>query len=147
MSLFDQITNHDYLYLDKLVEENDLELVLWISEASSECSEGRNEENEIKSEIITPKKLCKKYKIIFDEYISYSVRNESFTTWNNYEVFTGNLFRLYSKSRFLDYVSVAVDSFIIEHTQENEIKYFGIICLNNIIDIATCNEPTIEEII
>jgi hypothetical protein len=42
--------------------------------------------------------------------------------------------------------SVAVDSFIIEHTQENKIKHFGIVCLNNIIDIATCRELIIEEI-
>ncbi len=99
MNLFDQISNHDYLYLDKLIEGNDLELVLRVSEASSGCSDGRNENNEINSEIITPKKPCKKYKIIFDEYISYSVRNESFTVWEDYENFTGNLLRVYSKSR------------------------------------------------
>jgi hypothetical protein len=56
-----------------------------------------------------------------------------------YCVFTQN-------REFLDYVSVAVDSFIIEHTQENKIKHFGIVCLNNIIDIATCHQPIIEEI-
>src|SRR5687768_719731 len=130
MNLIDQINTHKYLYLDKLIELNDLELELWISEAGVKEDKTNISENVSSYGAIETSELHKRYKIVFDNYIAYSVRNESFTVWDDYEKFTGNLFCVYSKSRFLDYISVAVHMFIVENTQENKIIHFGIFCLN-----------------
>lgn len=37
MNLIDQINNHSHLHLDKLIDEGQLKVELFVSEASSEC--------------------------------------------------------------------------------------------------------------
>jgi hypothetical protein len=151
MNLIDQLNSHNYLYLDSLIDKGELKIELTISEASSECWDGETKDLDDLTELhkaeLFKKRLCKKYKITFENYICYSMINESLTIWDDYEQFEGNLFRIYSKSRFLDYTKVAVYMFIVENTQEDKVKHFGILCLNNIIDIATCQEIKIEEIL
>ncbi|HEX7057198.1 MAG TPA: hypothetical protein VF260_08400 [Bacilli bacterium] len=43
--------------------------------------------------------------IDFESYIGYSILNESFTVWDDYEEFKGKNFRVYTKSRYLDFIS------------------------------------------
>ncbi len=150
MNLIEQLDNHDYLYLDNLTDKGDLKIELFISEASTECWDAKTNNlddlTEIEKAEVAKRRVCKKYKITFENYICYSVANESYTGWDDYEKFSGNLFRIYSKSRFLDYLPNAVELFIIENTQEDKIQHYGILCLNNIIDIVTCQKPTIEQL-
>ncbi len=47
------------------------------------------------------------FEIVWDFYVAYSVTNESYTTRDESEVFSGRFARLYSKSHFLDYISRA----------------------------------------
>ncbi len=151
MNLIEQLNSHDYLNLDTLIDKGELKIELLISETSTECWDKEinviDDLSEFEKADVLRRRACKKYKITFENYISYSVVNESLTSWDDYEQFEGNLFRIYSKSRFLDYINIAVEMFIVKHTQEDKIKHFGILCLNNIIDIATCQELQIEEIL
>lgn len=76
MNLFDQINSYKYLYLDKLIEENDLELVLWISEARSDD----NHKEDLKDILefsssremrpIVTDEFCQRYKITFPRYLA-----------------------------------------------------------------------------
>lgn len=146
MNYFERINRHQYLFLDKLTEHNDLELDLYISQAGSDAGNQKPLEKVSAYKEIKTGTTATRYKVRFKNYVAFSVRNESFTVWDDYEKFSGNLFRLYSKSRFLDYLPIAVELFIVENTQENEVRHYGLVCLNNIIDVATCYEPLIEEI-
>ncbi|HOA80316.1 MAG TPA: hypothetical protein PKK61_04540 [Defluviitaleaceae bacterium] len=82
----------------------------------------------------------------FESYIAYSVTNESFTSWDEYEQFEGKAFMIYTKSRYLD--------FIKEHTLADQIcgdvyppfRHYGIVCLNHIIDIVSIDTPKVTEI-
>jgi len=81
--------------------------------------------------------------IDFKSYISYSVTNESYTSWDDYEVFEGKALRVYSKSRYLDFINT--------HTFANKdypgpFVHYGIICLNHIINIVSVDKPVIKEI-
>lgn len=79
------------------------------------------------------------YEILFDSYIAYSTRWESFTTWDDSEMFTlGNKFRLYSQSKFLDYVKNSTFA-----NSVTEYKHYGICCEWQIIDIASTCMPSI----
>lgn len=129
MNLFDQINNHKYLFLDKSLIENDTELMFWISEAGNEVG---NQEND------------KQYKVTFDKYIAFSFINESYSMKNETDQYTGRIFRIYSKSKFLDYVeSSTVDiEFIIGKSYE----HYEFACLNNIVDVISSEKPIIEEI-
>lgn len=82
------------------------------------------------------------YHIIFNGYISYNVINESYTSWDDCEKFEcGNLFRIYTKSRYLDFISTTTIAMEIE----NKFVHYGICCLNNIIDIISTDEPIITK--
>jgi hypothetical protein len=83
------------------------------------------------------------YEVIFDQYIAYSVRNESYTHLDKEEEFEGRLACIYTKSRFLDYVSVstfASDDF------PGPFKHYGFNCLNHIVDIVSTSPPKIVEL-
>jgi hypothetical protein len=78
---------------------------------------------------------------------AYSVRNETFTNWDNEEKFDGNLFRRYSKSKFLDYVESSTSTYYAKNLMgADEHFHIGICCLNHILDVACLEEPTIEEV-
>ncbi|QQZ08496.1 hypothetical protein [Heyndrickxia vini] len=78
----------------------------------------------------------------FSSYVSYSVINESFAPFQDYEVYEGSLFRIYSKSRYLDFIKLrtfAVDIF-------PDLVHYQIPCLNHIIDIISNEVPIVTEI-
>lgn len=82
--------------------------------------------------------------IDFDTYIAYSIRNESFTSWDDYEEFEGKIFRIYKKSRYLDFISVgtyATEDF------PGPFKHYGISCLDHIVDIVSISEPVVTEVV
>lgn len=87
----------------------------------------------------------KKYEIIFEHYILYQTRNESYCSWDNYEIRNGKYFIIFSKSRMLDFLSQITDCGKLEDgtAYPGEWKHFGIYCQNHVIDIISCHEPTI----
>lgn len=153
MSLVKQINNHKYLYLDKLVEINDLELEVYIDEARADYETKENFQDILAfappseiNPIITDDK-CKKYKLVFKNYIAFSVRNETFTNWDAEENFDGNLLRRYTKSKFLDYVENSTSTdYAVNLMNAESFFHIGICCLNQIIDVACLEEPLIEEV-
>ncbi|MEK3720572.1 hypothetical protein [Paenibacillus sp. FSL H8-0034] len=81
--------------------------------------------------------------IDFDTYIAYSIRNESYTSWDDYEEFEGNVFRIYKKSRYLDFVTLG--TFATE-IYPGPFLHYGISCLDHIVDIVSDSEPIISEV-
>lgn len=80
----------------------------------------------------------------FESYIGYSVINESFTSWDDYERFEGKkTFRIYSKSRFLDYISNATFASV---EYPGPYLHYGIVCLDHIVNVVTISEPKVREI-
>ena len=143
MNLFEQINTHKYLYLTEISEPEDNVLRLVIEQASAV-----DEERDLKvgSSVISglrdivSDENCFAYEIIFESYIAYSVVNESFTQVDESEVFTGNLFRIYSKSHFLDYVKVAT---FASEDYPGVFSHYEIVALNHIVEIVSVDSPTI----
>lgn len=44
-----------------------------------------------------------RYEIQFDDYVMYTVRNKSYTAWDDYEIRKGNYLVKFDRSRLLDY--------------------------------------------
>ncbi|WP_178023820.1 hypothetical protein [uncultured Paenibacillus sp.] len=79
----------------------------------------------------------------FEWYIGYSIRNESYTSWDDYEEFEGKTFRIYSKSRYLDFIKVgtfATDNY------PGPYKHYGITCLKHVVDVVSVSVPIIKEV-
>ena len=79
----------------------------------------------------------------FDEYIGYSILNESFTSLDDYEEFEGKAFRIFKKSRYLDYIKVGT---FASEEYPGPFMHYEIACLNHIVDIVSISEPIIKEV-
>jgi len=81
--------------------------------------------------------------IDFDSYIGYSILNESFTVWDEYEEFAGKIFRIYTKSRYLDFISKGT---FASEDFPGPYKHYGVSCLDHIVDVVSVSEPTVKEV-
>jgi hypothetical protein len=83
------------------------------------------------------------YELFFKTYGAYSIINESFSMPQDNEEWIGRLFRIYSKSNYLDYVR---NNTIVDYTYDynKELKHYGINCQHHTIDIVTISEPVIK---
>jgi len=50
---------------------------------------------------------CRLFELLWDSYVAYCVRNESYCTLDREEPWQGRLFRHYTQSKFLDFVGRA----------------------------------------
>jgi hypothetical protein len=81
------------------------------------------------------------FDIRFTHYVSYAVRSEHYCQWDNDEVWTGkHVFRVYSQSKFLDFVSGAT---FATDDYPWPFKHYQIQSLYQIIDIASRDEPIV----
>lgn len=108
----------------------------------------KSEENEDEIKYIVEVKAKEKsdfYEITlgYGDYILHQTRNESFCTWDKYEIREGNTFLIFEKSRLLDSLVYMVDIPIV-NSRKKEYKHYGIYCLDHIIDIIAFNEPKIK---
>lgn len=93
------------------------------------------------------------YRITFESYIGYNVRNESYVCADKSETYImasnqpnkpdmiyGNKFRLYTESKYLEYLH--------ENTFADQIEdysHYELCCENQIIDVASIDTPIIEK--
>lgn len=77
----------------------------------------------------------------FESYIGYSILNESYTIWDDYEQFEGKIFRIFSKSRYLDFITLGT---IATEEYPGPYKHYGIAALNHIVNIVSTSEPIIK---
>ncbi|MFC9601799.1 hypothetical protein ACFTQL_29315 [Peribacillus butanolivorans] len=113
-----------YIYLEKIIEpkENSLRLLI----------------NRSKFNIDLPM-----VQLEFESYISYSVIDECFSySIDNSEISKGELFRIYTKSRYLDFIKIATNEREDLCPSENYIHY-QFPCLNHTVDVISCEEPKV----
>jgi hypothetical protein len=153
MDLIDQINSHQGLFLKHLVQANDMELVLFLSEArvnsdkihEVKFNEGTEHFVSLKTNPIETDDSSKKYKVTFKNFIVYQVIEESSIHWSDKDVSTGTLFREFSESRFLDHISEHLNVEFWEAVDGRKSRHFQFPCLNYIVDVLSRNEPVIEE--
>jgi hypothetical protein len=145
MEFFELINQHRYLYLTGASEPKDNALKLVIAEAKLSDSRetiriGSLElEGAAAIEVMEDSSI---YEIVFDEYIAFSVRNESYSQLDDEEEFEGRLACVYSKSKFLDYVRAST---FASDDYPGPFKHYGFNCLNHIVDIVSATPPKIVE--
>ena len=81
------------------------------------------------------------FEVVWNKYVAYSVMNESFAAVDEQERFTGNRIRLYSKSRFIDYVARA--SFACDE-YPGPTQHIAVVCKNHIIDVIAAMRPVVQ---
>ena len=81
------------------------------------------------------------FEVVWSKYVAYSVMNESFAAVDEQERYTGNRIRLYSKSRFIDYVARA--SFACDE-YPGPTQHIAVVCENHIIDVIAAMRPVVQ---
>ena len=85
------------------------------------------------------------YEIVFERYIIYQCRNESYTAFDNTEIRNGKYLVTFEKSRLLDYYESVIFDFDSINIKTKR-KHYGIISANHIIDVIANNVPIIRKI-
>lgn len=80
----------------------------------------------------------------FDSYVSYSVINESYAPFDDYEKYDGGMLRIYTKSRYLDFIKIR--TFAEDIVPEQQFVHYQIPCLDHIIDVISYKQPKVSEI-
>ena len=83
------------------------------------------------------------YEVTFEDYVMYSVRNESYVHGNDYDEYEGDIFRIYSKSQFLDFLKIST---FAAHDYPGPFKHYGFITSDHVIDIASVEPPKFSRI-
>ena len=84
------------------------------------------------------------FEIAWDQYIAYSVMNEMYVVGDKSEEFElGNLVRVYSESKFLDYVRHATCT----HEKKPGLsEHIEVICEWHIIDVISTTVPKVKKL-
>lgn len=143
---FDKLLNITNIDLYEIIEPsiNSLRLCIErckVSERPEELKIGNNVLNNLYP--VIPADDLPVLQVDFNSYIAYSIRNESFTEWDDSEIFIGESIRIYTKSRYLDYIKIstfACDDY------PGPFVHYGFCCFNHIIDVVSVEPPTIAEV-
>jgi hypothetical protein len=145
-----RINEADYLYLRSIREPRDNQLEIIVEEAvANEQKRGKipqsNEPPEIAALFqdtapIESTPSCLMFRLYWKHYAAYLVTEEMVGSCGNYddELYDGRLFRLYTKSHFLDHLSQDTGA------HSNPLLHYKITCLNHLVDVAAENPPEIE---
>jgi len=133
-----------YLYLRELTEPRDNSLRIVVQEAISnpplpKLSEPAGKVVHISR--IESTDTCRTFELTWKRYVAYLVTEEVVGSRHHEdEIYTGKLFRTYTKSRFLDYMAQNTGGHM------NPVLHFQLLCLNHLIDVAAYDEPEFEQI-
>lgn len=83
---------------------------------------------------------CRTFELTWKNYIAYLVTEECVGSCGKYddELFSGRLFRIYTKSHFLDHLRRDTGGYT------GEINHYKMICLNHLIDVAAYDQPEVK---
>jgi hypothetical protein len=143
-SPLEELDSCDYLYLNSISEPEPNTLCLIFSEGIvSDCAEtiviGDAEIPNVRPIEVTA--TSRHFEVVWDSYISYAVRNESYEFWDKEEEWVGNSFRVYSKSKFLDFIASGTSASDI---YPGPFVHYEILCSDHIIDVASEHQPTVR---
>ncbi len=83
---------------------------------------------------------CRRFELQWSRYVAYLVTEEIVGSGGSYEdeVYTGKLFREYTKSHFLDLLARDTGGHF------EPILHYKLICQNHLIDVASYNPPEVR---
>lgn len=145
-------------FLISLHEEavNNLRIIIAVAEVGKKTNDSsllHSMDKEINSKLWQILKQCRsitpdnnhKYGVIFENYIAYQVRNESFCSFDTEEIRKGKFIITFEKSKLLEHLPKITDvqKFKDGSYYPAEWKHYGIYTQNHVIDIISHCPPQI----
>ena len=87
----------------------------------------------------------RKIALVFEDYIIYQVRNESYCSYDPSEVCIGKYLIVFEKSKLLDYLSISTDAQQCDNGEffPYQWRHYGVYTQNHIIDVVSHNYPQV----
>ena len=142
--MIDQLDSCKYLYL-RSIEEPEVNSVRLVLEEARSSDETEN--LEISNVVLGPVSriihddACRVFEVVWESYISYAVTNESFQHGDEPETFSGQRFRRYTRSPFLEYIARAT---FASSDHPGPFEHIGVTCLNHGIDVVSTEAPRVR---
>ena len=142
----DALNKARYFYLREISEPRDNSLRVVVQEAIVKplrsVSAGLPELAELAkgASAIESTEVCVSFELLWTRYAAYLVTEECVGSCGECsdESYEGNLFRVYTKSHFLEYLARDTGGHV------DPIKHYKLICLNHLIDVASYAPPEIR---
>ncbi len=138
MKSIEIINNSKWVFLEsaKVQESTDLELIFVIGSVSNES------ENTIVGEAfpVDYDNQSNRFKVIFNDFVGYSILNESYDSIDTSNEINVDGFRIYKNSNFLNYV--LQDTFATQIIKEDILHYF-FFTQHHLINVASSEAPEI----
>jgi hypothetical protein len=83
------------------------------------------------------------FEILWRGYVGYSVLNESYASISDEEKYEGNRFRIYSKSRFIRYMSQA--TFACDE-YPGPTRHYCVACEDRVIHVVSVEPPSVQRV-
>ncbi len=142
MSLRVAIDEAQYLYVEMVHEDGGLTLSIVVHEAySGGGTKHLPGLGDMKATAIVADETTPKYLVQFASYVAYSVRDESYVSRDEAETWTGRFFRVYTHSKFLDYVEAAT---LASDDYPGPLTHYELVTLNHIVDVVSIEEPEVK---
>lgn len=147
MEYRDLMNQKGYIYFHSLIEPETNSLRIFV-DRSKVSQQGKD--IEVGKHIIRdvhPIEVDEELAILqldFNSYVAYSIINESFTVLDDYEIFEGNSFRIFKKSRYLDFINKG--TIVNDVFPEEQLVHYEIACLDHIIDVISFDKPIVTKI-
>lgn len=140
MSSLEAINRHKHLYLTGIGEPADNELALRIEEGRL-TSVAVPIENVATGRLIDADEQSAAYAVYFPTYVAYAVRNESYATPDPAEEFAGWTARIYTRSKFLDFVRAGT---LARDDYPGPVTHYAFNCLNHFVDVVSVHPPEVR---
>jgi hypothetical protein len=148
-SAISSLNSAKYLFLRSLSEPTENSLRIIVQEAIENYSSSRpgiwSDNPEVRELLkrttpIESVEGCKTFELFWNHYAAYLVTEERVGSGGKDvdEAYTGNMFRVYSKSHFLDHLARDTGGHL------EPIHHFKLICLDHLIDVAAYATPDIR---
>jgi hypothetical protein len=146
---FTALNSAKYLCLREISEPRDNSLRLVVDEAVETTADPSRDQDRRVANVkkilthVSPIETtgsCRRFELTWASYVAYLVTEECAGSCGNYddEIFGGKLFRIYSKSHFLDHLRRDTGA----HT--HPIQHYKLTCLSHLIDVASYAPPVIR---
>lgn len=133
----------DYLFFAELLEPEENSLRLLVQEGLRAGEPQTLQVGSGSIEGVVPIDVTaesRTFELYWPHYISYAVRNESYCSWDQEEEWQGSSFRVYSCSKFLNFIA---DGTFASAEYPGLFRHYEVLCANHIIDIAAQEAPVV----
>jgi hypothetical protein len=89
---------------------------------------------------IEPTGQSRAFELVWRRYVGYAVLNESYASVNDGEQYVGRRFRVYSKSRFLDYMTQAT---FASNEYPGPTQHYCVACEDHIVHVLAVDPPLV----